>query len=94
MERFRCRVHNAAVEDVEAKERERASERHYEYWSTDRETFSSVTVVPGGHFGHSVLHGYRTGSCPMFHHVPLGDFSGPHSFRESTLVMFASGECV
>lgn len=49
-------------------------------------------MAPGGH---SVLHGCMTRSYNAFHHDPLEDFSGPSSsFRESTLVMFASDESV
>ncbi len=80
----------------EEKESERARDTT-ENWSIDSKTFSLVTVAvtPGGHFGHSVLHGCVTGSCNMFHHDPLGDLSEPSfSFLESTLVMFASDECV
>lgn len=52
-------------------------------------------MAAGGHFGHSVLHGCMTGSYNVFHHDPLGDFSRPScGFVESTLVMFASDECV
>lgn len=59
------------MEAVEEEEQARDATKN---WSTDTKTFSSVTVtvVPGGHFGHSVLHGCMTKSCSVFHHVPPG----------------------
>lgn len=58
---------------------------------TVRPCLVTVAMAPGGHFGHSVLQGCGPGSYSVFHHDPLEHFSGPScSFRESTLVMFAS----
>lgn len=73
VKRFHCRGRR--------RERERASERETlpKNWSTDSETFSLVAAAtaPGGHFGHSVLHGCMTVSCNVFHHDPLEDFREP-----------------
>lgn len=55
-----------AVEKEDDSERARDTT---EKWSIDSKTFNlvPVTVAPGGHFGHSVLHGCMTGSCNVLH---------------------------
>lgn len=68
------------------KEEEERARDTTKNWSTDTKTFSlvTVTVVLGGHFGHSVLHGYLTGSCSVFHHVPPGGLQlDPHVALEN-----------
>lgn len=65
--------------DVGCREREQASKRHYWNWSIDTKTFNlvAVTVAPGGHFGHSVLHGCMTRGCNVLHQDLIEDFKVP-----------------